>query len=80
MRNADREHFDNIDSLNDFIEPERPIDDFLVCECSCVSLKSINQFFEEFPNANLEDLKKSLKVGVGCGSCVKNYKFLSTKE
>lgn len=80
MDNADREHFENIDSLSDFIEPEKPEEDFLVCECSCVSLRSINQFLEQFPTANLEDLKKSLKVGIGCGSCVKNYEFLSSRK
>lgn len=76
---ADSEHYNNIDSLAEFIDLEPPtISDYLVCECSCVGIVTISNFLQEFPNATLTDLKKSLNVGVGCGSCVKKYKFLNS--
>lgn len=75
--NEASEHLQNIDSLDDFINRYPDQENFLVCECSCVDYQTISQFLANNPSAGLEDLKKSLKVGVGCGSCVKTYEFLN---
>ena len=53
---------------NDFIK-----DEVLICECMCISAKEIREFFDNNQVVELETLKKELKLGSGCGSCVKSF-------
>lgn len=46
-------------------------DDFLICECMCVSVLDIREQFRDSRELDLEKLKEQLSMGQGCSSCLK---------
>ncbi|MBT4792101.1 MAG: (2Fe-2S)-binding protein [Halobacteriovoraceae bacterium] len=53
-------------------------DDTIICECMCISLGFIRESFnnKEF---NLQDLRRELGIGSGCGKCLKSFEQWKTK-
>ena len=46
----------------------------LICECECISAGDIREYLKgKNNNLNLEDIKKELKLGSGCSTCVKSF-------
>jgi bacterioferritin-associated ferredoxin len=73
----DSDFLDSIDQLDDYMQHDNmPIQnsDFLLCECNVLSLKDIKNFIHEQKVDDLDQLCHLLKLGSGCGSCLKNYK------
>jgi NAD(P)H-nitrite reductase large subunit len=71
------ELYRNIDNLEDFLceKPLKPTlldDELLICECNCVSVKDIKMLFHDERVVNVETLTRVLKLGSGCGSCLKS--------
>jgi NAD(P)H-nitrite reductase large subunit len=64
-----------MDNLGDFFDETHDnqfLDaDKLVCECTCISLIDLVDFYGQTGTLELEELKRELGLGTGCGSCTK---------
>ena len=64
-----------IDKLDSYIEVDKcdqlP-DDYLICECNCVSVADIKNEFTRIDDIDFELLKNKYLFGTGCQSCIKN--------
>lgn len=56
-------------------------EDFLVCECKCVSVGDIREALKtgKIKQVDLNYLKKHLGLGSGCSSCLKDFNSWKSK-
>lgn len=47
-------------------------DNYLICECNCINVGNIRDFFNEESQFSIEKMKDSLNAGSGCGQCLAN--------
>lgn len=59
-------------SLNDLLD-----DDFLICECFCVSARDIRDLFHETRSIDLVALAEAYGMGQGCKSCLKRNDWVN---
>jgi bacterioferritin-associated ferredoxin len=75
------DELDALNSLRDYQERTASSGSFLVCECECISNTDIKNYLVS-KNINVVDLdmlKKDLKLGSGCTSCIKSFDAWSKK-
>ena len=53
-------------------------ENYLICECNCVSLQEINDFVK-IHGFDLEELMRQTNLGNACKSCLKDVEFWKTK-
>lgn len=49
----------------------KPDDDLIICECLCISVEIIRDFFKK-NGTDLSLLSKELGLGSGCSSCLRS--------
>jgi NAD(P)H-nitrite reductase large subunit len=70
----DKDFLRQIDDLGALIPPkdeEVLNDDFLICECFCVSARDIRTACESQGKVDLELVQNQLSLGQGCQGCIK---------
>lgn len=53
-------------------------DDFLICECKCVSYKEIKEYLTK--EIDFEFLTKEFGLGSGCKSCIEILKSMNVNK
>lgn len=76
-----KDDLDALNSLREFQEAVRSDESFLICECVCISNIDIENYLvsKNIKFVDLEMLKKDLKLGSGCNSCIKSFDNWSSK-
>jgi NAD(P)H-nitrite reductase large subunit len=75
--------FEDIENYRDLLEANEAgteipgPSEIVICECHCVSLQDLADYKKSRQNINLDDMKKDLLIGTGCGSCLKNTSWLA---
>jgi NAD(P)H-nitrite reductase large subunit len=70
----DKDFLRQIDDLGTLIPPKEEevlSDDFLICECFCVSAGDIRTACESQGKVDLELIQNQLSLGQGCQGCIK---------
>lgn len=70
----DRDFLRQIDALGELLPlgvNEKLEDDFLICECHCVSVLDIKTSCSASGKVDLEVLQNTLHLGTGCQGCLK---------
>jgi NAD(P)H-nitrite reductase large subunit len=70
----DKEFFSQIDLVADLLatESEKLADDFLICECFCVSAGDIREICANLGHFDLQTVQDNFSLGHGCQSCLKD--------
>jgi NAD(P)H-nitrite reductase large subunit len=77
----EKELLAEIENLTELIDYDEATlsDDFLICECYCVSVKDIREVCEQLGSFDLKTVQDRFGLGKGCQSCLKfidNVSFL----
>jgi len=69
----DLELLRQMDMVSELISPEssRLDDDFLICECCCVSAGDIREVCAQIQNVDLNLVQEKTNLGHGCQGCIR---------
>jgi NAD(P)H-nitrite reductase large subunit len=74
VKNMDKEFLRQIDQSNELLTQTASVilvDDVLICECFCVSVRDIRDVCSGAGEVDLPALRDRFSLGEGCKSCVK---------
>jgi NAD(P)H-nitrite reductase large subunit len=58
---------------------EKLANEFLICECCCVSAEDFRKTFQTLEDVDLEVMKRDFQMATGCKSCLKTFEDLKHK-
>ena len=77
----DRDLLRQMDLVSELIPPEsnKLEDDFLICECFCVSAGDIREVCTEIQKVDLNLVQEKTNLGHGCQGCIRRIDNWLTK-
>lgn len=81
MKTMNDDELEALMGVREFQERTASDEPFLVCDCECISNKDIENYLvsKNINFVDLDMLKKDLKLGSGCISCLKSFDCWSDK-
>lgn len=73
---------EEIDAWRDLVDEkilyteQKLADEFLICECCCVSVQDFRKQFSSLQDVDIEIMKRDFKMATGCQSCLKTFEDL----
>lgn len=77
----DKDELEALIALREHQESSSSEVSFLICECECISNRDIENYLvsKNINFVDLDMLRKDLKLGSGCTSCLKSFDSWSNK-